>query len=128
MDDVLAVYGWGAEVPAHVTYREKGRIVVRFDAGGWEHVTTPDQETVERWMGTTPGGLEAWQADYGTASLMTAEAMLGAPMDEQWLAREHTCIEFRRADSERPRPRSVGLGELLQRVAAPGTACADPDD
>ncbi|MGP4097197.1 hypothetical protein [Nonomuraea sp. KM90] len=70
--------------------------MVSFEGTGWEYDATPDQETVERWMRTTPGGLEGWQANYGTASLMTAEAIMGAPMDEQWLAREHTCITHRR--------------------------------
>ncbi|MFB4282498.1 hypothetical protein ACBJ59_44895 [Nonomuraea sp. MTCD27] len=88
--------GWSDFGPPFVTYREKGRVVVSFEGTGWEYDATPDQETVERWMRTTPGGLEGWQANYGTASLMTAEAIMGAPMDEQWLAREHTCITHRR--------------------------------
>jgi hypothetical protein len=78
--------------PKKITYREKGQVVVTFDGIAWDYDATPDQETVERWMSTTPGGLKAWQTNYGTASLMTAEAIMGAPMDEQWLAREHTCI------------------------------------
>ncbi|MEV0829063.1 hypothetical protein [Nonomuraea rubra] len=96
--------GWSDFGPPFVTYREKGRVVVSFDGTGWEDDATPDQETVERWMSTTPGGLEGWQNNYGTASLMTAEAIMGAPMDDRWLAREHTCITRRRADSERPVP------------------------
>ncbi|MEV0616994.1 hypothetical protein AB0I81_27000 [Nonomuraea sp. NPDC050404] len=110
--------GWSDFGPPFVTYREKGRVVVSFDGIVWEDDATPDQETVERWMSTTPGGLEGWQTNYGTASLMTAEAIMGAPMDEQWLAREHTCITRRWGDPER-RPRSVSLGELLKHVAAP---------
>ncbi|MFC5825687.1 hypothetical protein [Nonomuraea insulae] len=116
--------GWSDFGPPHITYMEKGHVVVAFDGMTWDYDAKPDQETAERWMSTTPGGLEAWQNNYGTASLMTAEAIMGAPMDEQWLAREHTCIEFRRADSERPRPRPVRLGDLLKHVAAdlPGEA------
>ena len=106
--------GWSDFGPAMITYRDEGQVEVTFDGIAWEYDATPDQETVERWMSTTPGGLEAWQTDYGTAALMTAEAIMGAPMDEQWLAREHTCISFKRADSERPRPRQVSLGELLK--------------
>ncbi|TDD46782.1 hypothetical protein E1286_19785 [Nonomuraea terrae] len=111
--------GWSDFGPPHVTYREKGHVVVAFEGIAWEYDATPDQETVERWMSTTPGGLEGWQNNYGTASLMTVEAIMGAPMDEQWLAREHTCITGRRSGSERPRARSVSLGELLKHVAAP---------
>ncbi|MFG2077825.1 hypothetical protein [Nonomuraea maritima] len=106
--------GWSDFGPPFVTYREKGRVVVSFDGIDWEGDATPDEETVERWMSTTPGGLEAWQRNYGTASLMTAEAIMGAPMDEQWLAREHTCITPRRDDSERPPGRSVTLAEVLE--------------
>jgi hypothetical protein len=84
--------GWSDHGPPMITYREKGQVVVTFDGIAWDYDATPDQETVERWMSTTPGGLKAWQTNYGTASLMTAEAIMGAPMDEQWLAREHTCI------------------------------------
>ncbi|TXK39144.1 hypothetical protein [Nonomuraea sp. C10] len=119
--------GWSDFGPPFVTYREKGQVVVSFEGTGWEYDATPDQETVERWMSTTPGGLEAWRANYGIASLRTAEAIMGAPMDEQWLAREHTCITRRRTDSERPRPRSVSLGELLKHVAAPLPCEARPE-
>ncbi|NRQ35923.1 hypothetical protein HII36_29425 [Nonomuraea sp. NN258] len=111
--------GWSDFGPPMITYREKGQVVVSFDATMWDFHLTPDQETAERWMSITPGGLEGWQTRYRTASLMTAEAIMGASMDEQWLARQHTCITRRRADSERPQPRSVGLGELLEHVTAP---------
>ncbi|MEU8245751.1 hypothetical protein [Nonomuraea sp. NPDC048916] len=87
--------GWSDFGPAMITYMEKGHVVVTFDGIAWEYDATPDQETVEGWMSTTSGGLEAWQTNYGTASLMTAEAIMGAPMDEQWLAREHTCIKIK---------------------------------
>ncbi|MGW3350338.1 hypothetical protein ACWDA3_44145 [Nonomuraea rubra] len=108
--------GWSDFATPFVTYSEKGHVVVRFEGTGWDYGATPDQQTVERWMSTTPGGLEGWQNNHGTASLMTAEAIMGAPMDEQWLAREHICLTRRRSDSERPPPRSVGLGELLKQV------------
>ncbi|MEV4225452.1 hypothetical protein [Nonomuraea sp. NPDC049725] len=111
--------GWSDFGPPFVTYREKGRVVVSFEGTGWEYDATPDQETVERWMSATPAGLKGWQTNYGTASLMTAEAIMGAPMNEQWLAREHTCLAYGKADAERPRPRSVSLGELVENVAAP---------
>lgn len=87
--------GWSDFGPPHVTYMEEGQVVVAFDGIAWEYDATPDQETAERWMSTTPGGLEGWQINHGTASLMTAEAIMGAPMDEQWLAREHTCITIK---------------------------------
>lgn len=109
--------GWSDFGPPFVTYSEKGRVVVSFDGLGWEDDATPDQETVERWMSTTPGGLEAWQTNYGMASLMTAEAILGAPMDERWLGREHTCIEFRKADPEPTPRRAVRLADLLKHAA-----------
>ena len=47
---------------AMITYRDEGQVEVSFD-GSLEVRCTPDQETVERWMSTTPGGLERWQTD-----------------------------------------------------------------
>ncbi|GAA3581937.1 hypothetical protein GCM10022419_074360 [Nonomuraea rosea] len=120
--------GWSDFGPPFVTYREKGRVVVSFEGTGWEYDATPDQETVEHWMSTTPSGLEGWQTRYRKASLMTAEAIMGAPMDEQWLAREHTCIEFRRADPKPAPRRAVRLGDLLKHVAAPVPGEARPEN
>ncbi|WP_214413869.1 DUF6461 domain-containing protein [Sphaerisporangium fuscum] len=83
---------WSDFVPPVVTYLERGQVVVTFDGIAWEYDATPDVETVERWMATTSGGVEEWQANYGTASLMAGEALVGAAFDEQWLAREHACV------------------------------------
>ena len=119
--------GWGDHISAHITYRERGRIVAKLADMGWKCVTVPDQETVEQWMSTTPGGLERWQTRSREASLMTAEAIMGAPMDEQWLAREHTCIEFSRADPEPAPRRAVRLADLVPHVAAPVPCEARPE-
>lgn len=80
--------GWGDFGPPQVTYMEQGHVVVTFDGIAWEYDATPDKETVERWMSTTPGGIEAWQNNYGVASLMAAEAIVGAPIDEHALHRK----------------------------------------
>jgi hypothetical protein len=42
--------------PPGITYRDKGQVVVTFDGLAWEYDATPDVETVERWMATTPAG------------------------------------------------------------------------
>lgn len=86
---------WSDFVPPVITYLENGRVVVTFDGIAWEDDATPDLETVERWMATTPGGVAGWQANYGTAALMAGEALVGATFDERWLAQEHTRVTIR---------------------------------
>lgn len=85
----------GDEIPAEVTYLEKGQVVVTFDGIAWQYDATPDVETVERWMATTPGGVEAWRTDYGIAAFRAGETLVGAAFDDQWLAREHTRVRIR---------------------------------
>ncbi|MGI5285286.1 hypothetical protein ACQEVF_35465 [Nonomuraea polychroma] len=83
------------EIPPEVTYLEKGQVVVTFDGIFWQYDATPDVETVERWMATTPGGVEAWRTDYGIAAFRAGEALVGAAFDDQWLAREHARVRIR---------------------------------
>lgn len=81
--------------PPVVTYLEKEQVVVTFDGIAWEYDATPDVETVERWMATPPGGVEAWRTRYTTAAFRAGEALVGAAFDEEWLAREHDRVRIR---------------------------------
>lgn len=96
----LAQYGpclsaaWCDEVPAIVSYYTDAGRVVRFDASDRDWDPEPNLASVERWIAVTPGGTEVWDNRWRRAILLTAEALLQATIDEEWMRSTHVGVTF----------------------------------
>jgi hypothetical protein len=96
----LAQYGpclnaaWGGDVPQIVShYAQDGRVIM-FDASSRDWRPDPDLASVEQWIATTPAGTERWDNRWGVAILITAEALLQAAIDEEWMRSTHVGVTF----------------------------------
>lgn len=80
---------WSDFVPARVSYRTRDGLVAAFDAGDWEFSSELGVESVERWVTTTPAGREIWEDNWALATLITAEALCQATVDDEWVRAVH---------------------------------------
>ncbi|SEH04140.1 hypothetical protein SAMN05444920_1682 [Nonomuraea solani] len=96
----LAQYGpclsaaWCDEVPAIVSYYTHAGRLVRFDASERDWYPDPNLASVEQWIAATPAGTEAWDNRWRRAILITAEALLQAAIDEEWMRSTHVGVTF----------------------------------
>ncbi|MGA5762366.1 hypothetical protein [Nonomuraea bangladeshensis] len=96
----LAQYGpclsaaWCDDAPAIVSYYAQGGRVVAFDASFRDWYPDPDLASVEEWIAATPGGREMWDTRWDRAILMTAEALLQAAVDDEWMRSTHIGVTF----------------------------------
>ncbi|MBF8194060.1 hypothetical protein ITP53_52010 [Nonomuraea sp. K274] len=96
----LAQYGpclsaaWCGDVPAIVSYYAHDGRVVRFDASERDWYPDPDLASVEQWIAATPAGTEIWDNRWSRAILITAEALLQAAIDEEWMRSTHVGVTF----------------------------------
>ncbi|MFB4290748.1 hypothetical protein ACBI99_24105 [Nonomuraea sp. ATR24] len=95
---ILAQYGpclsvvWIDEAPALLSYRTESGLVVRFDMTDWDWYPDPDLASVEQWIAASPAGRETWENRCGLATLITAEALCQAVVDEEWMRSVHTGV------------------------------------
>ncbi|MFC5828726.1 hypothetical protein [Nonomuraea insulae] len=95
---ILAQYGpclsavWIDEAPALVSYRTESGLVVKFDMSDWDWYPVPDLASVEQWIAASPAGRETWENSYGLATLITAEALCQAVVDDEWMRSVHTGV------------------------------------
>ncbi|MEO3876800.1 hypothetical protein ABGB18_49325 [Nonomuraea sp. B12E4] len=95
---ILAQYGpclsavWIDEAPALVSYRTENGLVVKFDMSDWDWYPVPDLASVEQWIAASPAGRETWENSYGLATLITAEALCQAVVDDEWMRSVHTGV------------------------------------
>ncbi|GAA2682435.1 hypothetical protein [Nonomuraea recticatena] len=80
---------WGDFVPPRVEYLTEGRLVTSFDPFDWDWDPAPDYASVGQWVATTPAGKELWEEDWGLATLITAEALCQAAVDDEWMQAVH---------------------------------------
>ncbi|MEU6726568.1 hypothetical protein ABZ917_22950 [Nonomuraea wenchangensis] len=85
---------WCNDVPAMVSYYAQGGRVVQFDASFRDWYPDPDLAAVEQWVAATPAGREIWDSRWGRAILITAEAMLQAAVDDEWMKSTHIGVTF----------------------------------
>ncbi|MCK2216781.1 hypothetical protein MF672_023695 [Actinomadura sp. ATCC 31491] len=85
---------WCGDVPAIVSYYTQGGRVVEFDARSRDWYSDPDLASVEQWIATTPAGKEIWDDRWIRAVLVTAEGMLQAAIDEEWMRSTHVGVTF----------------------------------
>ncbi|MFI6710655.1 hypothetical protein ACIBF7_29745 [Nonomuraea sp. NPDC050478] len=85
---------WCDEVPAIVSYHHQDGRMIEFDAASRDWYPNPDLASVERWIATTPGGKESWDDRWGRAVLVTAEALVEASVDEEWMRSMHLGVTF----------------------------------
>ncbi|MEO3792201.1 hypothetical protein ABGB14_18475 [Nonomuraea sp. B10E15] len=96
----LAQYGpclsiqWIDDVPPLVSYRTETGLVVEFDAMDRDWDPVPDLASVERWITATPAGRETWANSWGLATLITAEALCRAAIDDEWARSAHIGVPF----------------------------------
>ncbi|MET7336126.1 hypothetical protein [Nonomuraea sp. NPDC005650] len=95
---ILAQYGpclsavWIDDAPALVSYRTESGLVVKFDMMDWGWDPIPDLASVERWIAAGPAGRETWENRYDLATLITAEALCRAVVDDEWVRSVHTGV------------------------------------
>ncbi|WP_329087754.1 MULTISPECIES: hypothetical protein [unclassified Streptosporangium] len=96
----IAQYGpclsaaWCGDVPAIVSYYAQDGRAIKFDASSRDWYPDPDLASVEQWIATTPAGRETWDNRWGVAVLITAEALLQAAIDEEWMRSTHVGVTF----------------------------------
>ena len=64
--------------------------MVKFDMSDWDWYPVPDLASVEQWIAASPAGREIWENSYGLATLITAEALCQAVVDDEWMRSVHT--------------------------------------
>ncbi|MFB9678333.1 hypothetical protein [Streptosporangium vulgare] len=95
---ILAQYGpclsatWIDDAPAMVSYRTESGLVVEFDMLEWDWYPVPDLASVEQWIAASPAGRETWENSCGLATLITAEALCQAVVDDEWMRSVHTGV------------------------------------
>ncbi|MEQ4726146.1 hypothetical protein [Nonomuraea sp. B19D2] len=83
---------WSDFVPPLVSYRAKNGLVVSFDPLDWDWDPIPDYASVEQWVAATPADRETWDDNWGLATLITAEALCQAAIDDEWVQSTHIGI------------------------------------
>ncbi|MEV4802789.1 hypothetical protein AB0K18_22485 [Nonomuraea sp. NPDC049421] len=92
---ILAQYGpclsavWTDDAPALISYWTESGLVVKFDRRDWDWYPVPDFASVERWIAAGPAGREIWANRCGLATLITAEALCQAVVDDDWMRSVH---------------------------------------